>query len=142
MVDYEGKSCLRKSGSGKITIDSGAGESVCPIDMVPDEPLHMTAKNGIECRAAGGESLINKGERRIKFRSGSKLGKMNFQAIDEVQKPLASAAKIAKMGNVIVPDADGCDSYVFSKESTQKISNYQENGVYVMNVDFMVEDAG
>ena len=35
VVDYEGKSRLCKSGSGKITIDSGAGESVCPIDMVP-----------------------------------------------------------------------------------------------------------
>ena len=60
LVDYEGKSRLRKSGSGKITIDSGAGESVCPIDMVPDEPLHMTAKNDTKYRAVGGQSLIKK----------------------------------------------------------------------------------
>lgn len=98
LVDYEGKSRLRKSRSGKITIDPCARESVCPIDMVPDEPLHKTAKNGTRYRAAGGESLINKGKERIKFRSGSTLEKMNFQAIGEVNKPLVSAAKIANKG--------------------------------------------
>ena len=119
LIDHEGKQSLRKVGAGKITIDSGAGESVCPIDMGPDEPLHMTAKN----RAGGGQSLINKGEKRIKFRSGTKLGKMNLQAIDEFQKPLASAAKIANKGNIIVLDVDGCDSCVFNKESKQKVQN-------------------
>ena len=67
---------------------------------------------------------------------------MNFQAIDEVQKSLASAAQIANKGNVIVLGVDGCDSYIFNKEPKQKIPIHQENGVYVMNVDFMVEDAG
>ena len=46
------------------------------------------------------DSLVDKGETRIKFRSDSKFGKMNFQAIDEVKKPLASAAKIANKGSL------------------------------------------
>lgn len=62
MVDYEGKSKLRKSDSGKITIDSGAGESVCPVYMVPEEPIHKTDKIATRYRAAGGQTLINKGE--------------------------------------------------------------------------------
>ena len=130
---------MRRAGSGKITIDSGAGESVCPIDMVPEEPLHKTNKIGTHYRAAGGQKLVNKGEKRIKFKAGSKIGKLNFQAINEVKKPLASAAKIANKGNVIVLDAEGCDSYIMNKSTKQRIPIHQENNVYVMNVDFMTD---
>ena len=142
MIDNEPKKQLRKSGSGKITIDSGAGESVCPIDMVPEEPLHATSKNGATYRAAGGQKLINMGEKRIKFQSGENLGKLHSQAISEVKKPLASAAKIASKGNIIVLDGDGCNSYIFNKASKSKIPIYQENNVYVMDVDFLVAEDG
>ena len=139
VVDNGTKKSLRRAGSGKITIDSGAGESVCPIDMVPEEPLHKTNKIGTHYRAAGGQKLVNKGEKRIKFKAGSKIGKLNFQAINEVKKPLASAAKIANKGNVIVLDAEGCDSYIMNKSTKQRIPIHQENNVYVMNVDFMTD---
>ena len=62
-----------------------------------------------------------------------------LQAIEEVRKPLASAAKIANKGNIIVLDGDGCDSYIFNKPTMQKIPIYQENNVYAMDVDFMIE---
>ena len=64
---------------------------------------------------------------------------MHFQVIDEVKKPLASAAKIANKGNLIVLDGDGHESYIFNKASKQKIPIYQENDVYVMDVDFLTE---
>ena len=131
---------LRQAGTGKITIDSGAGESVCPINMVPEEPLHATDKNGIKYRAAGGQSLVNRGEKRIKFKTaGKQIAKLNFQAIAEVKKPLASAARIANKGNLIVLDEDGGESYILNKASKTKIPIHQENGVYVMNVDYMAE---
>ena len=37
-------------------------------------------------------------------------------------------------------DGDGFDSDIYSKASKHKIPIYQENNVYVMDVDFMVED--
>ena len=107
LVDCAGEVPLRKSGSGKITIESGAGESVCPIDMVPDEPLHKTSKHETKYRAAGGQSLINQGDKRIEFKAGRMIWQLSFQAIDEVKKPLVSAAKIANKGNMIVFDGDG-----------------------------------
>ena len=84
--------------------------------------------------------MVNMGEKRIKFRSGSKLGKLNFPAVAEVMKPLASAAKIANKGNIIMLNGDGFDSYIFNKEPKQKVHIYQEHTVDVMGVDFMVED--
>ena len=131
---------FRKVGSGKITVDSGAGESVCPMDMVPEEPIHRTIKNGTTYRAAGGQSLVNQGEKRIKFKSGGSMASLNFQAIKEVKKPLASAAKIANKGNLIVLDGDGFDSYILNKATKKKIPIVQENNVYVMDVDVMTEE--
>ena len=52
MISQDPKRRTKKAGSGKITIDSGAGESVCPLDMVPGEPPHQTSKNGARYRAA------------------------------------------------------------------------------------------
>ena len=37
-------------------------------------------------------------------------------------------------------DGDGVDSYIYNKASKNKIPIYQENNVYVMDVDFLVED--
>ena len=70
------KKGFRKTGSGEIAIDSGAGESVCPINMVLEEPLHKTSKIGTLYRAAGGQKLVNKGAKRIKFKAGQKIGKL------------------------------------------------------------------
>lgn len=41
---------------------------------------------------------------------------------------------------MIVLDGDGFDGYIFNKESKKKVHIYQENGVCVMDVGFMVED--
>ena len=55
---------------------------------------------------------------------------------------MASAAKIANKGNIIVLGGDGCSSYIFNKASKSKIPIYQENNVYVMDVDFLVTEDG
>jgi len=39
-----------------ICIDSGAGESVCPVDFFPDYEMHQTEKVGNLYRAAGDRS--------------------------------------------------------------------------------------
>ena len=87
---------------GEITVDPGAGESVCPTNLLPQETLKHTTKVGTVYRAAGGQALTNKGEKKITFKSGEVLGSMSFQAIDSLQKPLASAARITEKGNQIV----------------------------------------
>ena len=139
MVAQETKRRFRKVGSGKITIDSGVGESVCPLDMLPNEPLHESPKNGTRYRAAGGQSLVNHGEKRVKFRAGESIGRLHFQAIPEIKKPLASAAKIANKGNIIVLDEEGGDSYIYNKTTEKFIPIRQEDNVYVLDVDYMTE---
>ena len=93
MVDYEAKVKLRKRGSGKITIDSGAGESVCPINMVLEEPLQSTAKNGTRYCAAGGQAPINKGEKRITLRSGKKVRRVELPGHQRDEEAISFGGK-------------------------------------------------
>ena len=41
----------------RVCIDSGAGESVCPVDAFPQYGTFSTGKNGGKHRAAGGQEL-------------------------------------------------------------------------------------
>ena len=56
----------------------------------------------------------------------------------EVKKPLVAAGKIANKGNIIVLGEDGGESYIY-KKNKKSIPMYQENNVYVVNVDFMTD---
>jgi hypothetical protein len=118
----------------KVCIDSGAGESVCPVEAFPSYKTTRTAKTGATYRAAGGQRLANVGEIRPNFKSSGVGGSMAFQATTDVQKPLAAASKIAAKGNRIVLEADGLDSYIENKQSGKRIPLTIENGVYMMEM--------
>ena len=125
---------LTDTSFGKVCIDSGAGESVCPVDAFPSYKTVKTSKTGATYRAAGGQKLTNVGEIRPSFKSGGIGGSMAFQATTEVQKPLAAASKIAAKGNRIVLEALGSDSYIENKQSGKRIPLTIENGVYMMEM--------
>ena len=110
---------LTDTSFGKVCIDSGAGENVCPVDAFPSYKTVKTAKTGVTYRAAGGQKLTNVGEIRPNFKSAGIGGSMAFQATTEVQKPLAAASKIAAKGNRIVLEASGSDSYIENKQSAK-----------------------
>ena len=118
----------------KVCVDSGAGESVCPVEAFPSYQTKKTEKTGTTYRAAGGQKLTNVGEIRPSFKSSGIGGSMAFQATTDVQKPLAAASKIAAKGNRIVLEADGLDSYIEHKQSGKRIPLVIENGVYMMEM--------
>ena len=115
----------------KVCIDSGAGESVCPIDAFPSYGTHKTEKTGTRYTAAGGQELVNAGEKRPRFKSNGVDSYMAFQCTG-VHKPLAAASKIAQKGNRIVLEADG--GFILNKATGKKIPLTIENGVYMMEM--------
>ena len=117
-----------------ICIDSGEGESVCPVESFPDYETHHTDKVGDLCRAAGGQELRNVGEKRPQFRTHGIQTAMTFQATTHVKKPLAAASKITAKGNRIVLGDEDSLSYIENKAIATKIPLKIENGVYVMEV--------
>ena len=117
-----------------ICIDSGAGESVCPVDFFPDYEMHKTEKVGNLYRAAGGQELRNMGEKRPRLKISGVTTSMTFQATSHVRKPLAAASKITAKGNRIVLDDEDSLSYIENKATGTRIPLKIENGVYVMEV--------
>ena len=118
----------------KICIDSGAGESVCPVDSFPEYATWVTDKVGNIYCAAGGQELRKVGEKRPQFRTNGIRTQMAFQSTTSVKKPLAAASKITARGNRIVLDGPDSISYIENKETGVKIPLNIENGVYVMEV--------
>ena len=132
--EVQSQTVLTDSSFGKVCIDSGAGESVCPVDAFPSYKTVKTNKTGATYRAAGGQKLTNVGEIRPNFKSSGIGGSMAFQATTEIQKPLAAASKIAAKGNRIVLEALGSDSYIENKQTGKRIPLTIENGVYMMEM--------
>ena len=116
-----------------ICVDSGAGESVCPVDFFPDYEMHQTEKVGNLYRVAGGQELRNV-EKRLKFKTNGIATAMTFQATSHVRKPLAAASKITAKGNWIVLGDENFLSYIENRATGTKIPLKIENGVYVMEV--------
>ena len=103
-----------------ICIDSGACESVCPVESLPDYATHHTEKVGNLYRAAGGQELRKVGEKRRQFETNGIQTAMTFQATTHVKKPLAAASKITAKGNRIVLDDENALSCIENKAAGTK----------------------
>ena len=134
------KKKMKGIGRGKITIDSGAAESVMPARMLPEVPMHRSSEEKMSTRytAANGGQLYNEGEKKVYFKNvnDSTIGMAEFQCM-EVKKPLASVARIVDKGNRVVFEPNG--SYIQSIETGKKIDLVRENGTYTMEVEYMAE---
>ncbi len=86
---------LRRIGSGKVVVGSGAAESVMPWQMLPEEPLMPSSKSGAKYVDASGHQMSNKGQKELKMLVGGKLRSMTFQATD-VKKPWPRSAGLCR----------------------------------------------
>ena len=125
---------LTDGNFSKVCIDSGAGESVCPVDAFPSYALKKSAKTGATYTAAGGQSLVNVGEKQPCFETNGMDAWMTFQATTKVQKPLAATSRITEKGNRTVLDDVGSESYTENKKTGKTIPLDLENGVNMMEM--------
>ena len=127
-------------GKGKITVDSGAEESVMPAKMLPEEPTKTPQKKKRFVAANGGE-MNHYGEKDVKFRGiqgNHHLSQMKFQ-ISDVTKPLAAVTRIVEKGNIVQfgPEKEQC--FIQNINTGRKIPIEKEANAYVMNVEFLAE---
>ena len=127
---------------GRITIDSGAAESVMPPGEVPEIPIKESEghKKGINYVAANGSKMPNLGEKSIKFntRDGTNSG-ITFQ-ITHARKPLASVSKIVQKGNCVTFSPNG--SFIQNVRTGRKIDIEEANGTYFIDVEYILGDRG
>ena len=136
---------LKPAGRGKITIDSGAAESVLPADMLPNEALveGEARKKGVRYVAANGGKMDNLGEKRVRFRrnGAAAVNNITFQ-VTGVSKPLASVSRILDKGNTVVFSRIGEGSFIRNERTGEKIPIVEEKGTFVVDVEFMEPASG
>jgi hypothetical protein len=91
----------RQVGSGEITVDSAAEESVCPKSWGEAYQMRRPSRWLRFVNASGGQ-MGHYGEKTATFRAGGNEAVMSlgFQ-VSDVQKPLAAVWRIAEKGNVV-----------------------------------------
>ena len=118
----------------RVTVDSGAAESVIPIDEVTNyEKVPRVMEEYFQ--TASGEPIRNEGEQRIPVVTPSgQLKGMTFQACD-VTKPLASVKRLMDAGHAVVfaPDELG-GSFILNLASGEDEPLVEEDGNYHMDV--------
>jgi hypothetical protein len=127
-----------KKYKGKITIDSGAEESVFPVDMIEESEIVETeaSRKGYGFIAANGSKMKNYGAAKVKFDNDGKPRAMNFHVTD-VKKPLGAVCRIAEKGNYVCFGPESKDNYIMNIGTNEKIMMKRERGTYVLDVEFM-----
>jgi hypothetical protein len=130
----------RSAGPGKVTIDSGAEESVWPQGLLREEKTVMTGRVR-KFVAANGTPMLHHGEKVVKFKQGDKgeMASMTFQ-VSDVTKPLASVARIVERGNIVQFGTDKEECFIKNKKTGRKIPIDRERGSFVLNVEYLLKN--
>ena len=127
---------------GNITVDSGAEESVWPVEWENGEKLEAPEKR-LKFAAANGNGMTHYGQKTLSFgtKGTQKRKAMRFQVTD-VKKPLASVARIIDEGSRVVfgPGAGGC--FIENLRTGEKIPMTRERGSFVLEGDFDTDVGG
>jgi hypothetical protein len=117
----------------KITVDSGAAESVWPSSFVKSWELEVE-KDGLGKGfiAANGHRMQDEGKKKVVFEKEGRKRAMDFRVTDVI-KPLASVARIVEDGNLVVFMRSG--GYIKNEKSGEIILLKLQDGTFVMEVD-------
>ena len=116
-----------------ITIDSGAAEHVIPnkwVNCIPVRPSPGSAR-GVHYVAANGARIPNLGEQKLGFWTADGIGTSWTFQVCQVNKPLASVAKLVDDGWKVVFDEDL--SCLVHKRTGKVIKLRRDRGVYVVD---------
>ena len=116
-----------------LVIDSGAGESVMPVDWCPHyvTVAGQAKQDGDYYTAANGEPIYNEGEKELLLVTidNRQLRTMTFQ-VAKVNKALGAVSQIVKKGNRVVFEAEG--SYFENRARGDKIWLEERTRVYTL----------
>ena len=132
----------RPLGSGEITVDSAAEESVCPKAWGEAYQMRRPSRWLRFVNASGGQ-MGHYGEKTATFRAGGAeaVVSLGFQ-VSDVQKPLAAVWRIAEKGNIVQFGPREEDNFIMNVESGKKINMVHKAGSYVIEADYVVQEPG
>ena len=131
-----------------ITVDSGAGKSVMPLDAAPDYELQKSPGQveGQHFIGAGGERLRNMGQKTVPLQvigAADETQRCATFQVAPVRKPLMAVSASCDAGHLCLFDNDG--SFIILRDSAEgreirrlakrcveKMALERRNGVYVL----------
>ena len=121
---------------GKITVDSGAAESVWPEDLLPEIETRPStgSQTGVSYIAANGSRMPNLGEKKVHFKTKDGLNSSITFQVTKVKKPLAAVSKITEKGNWVCFGPG--EAYIENIASGKKTSMDLNNGTYSLDVEY------
>ena len=116
-----------------FTIDSGAAEHVIPKGWATSVPTRASvgSMRGVHYVAANGARILNLGEQRVGFWTADGIGTSWTFQVCQVNKPLASVAKLVDDGWKVIFDSEL--SCLVHKRTGKVIKLKKERGVYVID---------
>ncbi len=136
VLEKELEICAVANRKVRITVDSGAAESVSPVDFF-EEFMLDPVKPGKQMRLvnASGGKINHIGERKVALRTGEiRLIGLPFQVCD-VKKPLVSVKRICEKGNITQFGPKKEDNFIMNVKTEEKIWLIEENGQYMMEAN-------
>ena len=125
--------------SGRITVDSGAAESVwLAEDLMPEVQTKPSVRSqtGVAHIASNGNRMPNLGEKKVHFKTKDGLNPSITFQVTKV-KPLADVSKITKKGNWVCFGPSGA---CIENVATSKRTDLEfHNGTYSLDVKYFRE---
>ena len=128
-----------------ITADSGAADSVLPVDALPMVPKGKSALEGTSCSLANGMPIYNQGQKTVKGTVGDGTKAVLTFQLTEVHKALASVGRMTEAGCIVHFDEYGPEgSYIEDRRTRKRTKLHKRNGVFVFpcNVDVEASTKG
>ena len=125
ILEAEDKPTWRKriKNGHRVTylLDSGAGKTIGPTNLVPGMTVYKTKHSGSTFRVANGNTIPNLGEAKLegKASNGNPI-KIKTQIAD-VTKPFASTSEMVDAGNLVVIHKQGGIIKTMSQEAQGRI---------------------
>ena len=128
-------------GKGRITIDSGAAESVMPMEYLPEIKVLPSegSRKGVQYVTANGGKMPNLGEHKVHFKTADGGTSSVVFQVTHARKPLASVSKIVEKGNRVVFDKES--SYIENLHTGKRVPIELYNGTYHLDVEYVMDSA-
>ena len=124
---------------GRITIDSGAAESVWPEGLLPEiQTTPPTGPHsGVTYIAANGSRMPNLGEKKVRFKTKDGCNSSITFQVTRVKKPLAAVSKITEKGNWVCFGPN--EAYIENAATGRRTQMELHNGTYSIDVEYFGE---
>ena len=119
----------------EIAVDSGATETVIPMDALPSIQLEPSdaSRRGVTYQVASGEEIPNLGEKRVQGVTHEKgYAKSITAQVADVKKPLMSVHRLVQAGHRVVFDEPG--AYIEHKATKERIWLQEQSGMYMLKL--------